>query len=359
MFVFIRNKLVNGLNFIHYVNIYLVFWQLIGHLTQIELYRLVLIIMLMYGHLIKRVMFGNKIWLNYNEQIELFVVLNGHLMKINLLLVQVIKMLEYVIMKKIKDFGQQKWLKKKPKSTITSIAWHPNNQLIAVGSCDYRVRIYSAYIDVVDEKPQTSKWGPIAKAGELLHEFQSETGWTHDVAFSPSGENLAWVSHNSIIFAVSSSDPSRVTMETTNYLPFRCIIFVSDSTIIVGGHEFSPMIYNYDERRGTIEFVEKLDQQGATPGKTVIGRMFDQPPTMQTASPEPVATHQSMITQIIPYQSENGNLSKISSADLFGQVVIWNLQGRNIHKTSTIINQIQNKFHINNGTSYTNGRTKK
>jgi len=148
-------------------------------------------------------------------------------------------------------------------------------------------------------------------------------------------------------------------METTNYLPFRCIIFVSDSTIIVGGHEFSPMIYNYDERRGTIEFVEKLDQQGATPGKTVIGRMFDQPPTMQTASPEPVATHQSMITQIIPYQSENGNLSKISSADLFGQVVIWNLQGRNIHKTSTIINQIQNKFHINNGTSYTNGRTKK
>ncbi len=36
-----------------------------------------------------------------------------------------------------------------------------------------------------------------------------ESGWTHDVAFSPSGENLAWVSHNSIIFAVSSNNPSR------------------------------------------------------------------------------------------------------------------------------------------------------
>lgn len=34
-------------------------------------------------------------------------------------------------------------------------------------------------------------------------------GWTHDVAFSPSGNNLAWVSHNSIIFAVSSNDPSK------------------------------------------------------------------------------------------------------------------------------------------------------
>jgi len=182
-------------------------------------------------------------------------------------------------------------------------------------------------------------------------------GWTHDVAFSPSGENLAWVSHNSIIFAVSSSNPSRITMEITNYLPFRCIIFVSESTLIVGGHEFSPFIYNYDERKGTIEFVEKLDQHEGTT-KQAIGRMFDQP-SMQTSTPEPVSTHQSMITQILPYQSENGNLSKISSADLFGQVVIWNLHGRNIHQTSTIINQMQNNFQINNGTSYTNGRTKK
>ena len=28
---------------------------------------------------------------------------------------------------------------------------------------------------------------------------------------------------------------------------------------------------------------------------------------------------------MIPYQKENNNLGKISSADLFGQVVIWNL----------------------------------
>ncbi len=77
----------------------------------------------MYGHL--KIMFGNHKWLNYNEQVELLVVLNGHRMvkflkikksmkfvffvkKINLLLVQVIKMLQYVIMKLNKDFGQQK-----------------------------------------------------------------------------------------------------------------------------------------------------------------------------------------------------------------------------------------------------------
>jgi hypothetical protein len=93
------------------------------------------------------------------------------------------------------------------------------------------------------------------------------------------------------------------------------------------GHEFSPLIYNYDGRKGTIEFVEKLDQQEGTVGKQAVGKLFDQP-SMQTQTPEPVSVHQSMITQIIPYQNENGNLGKISSADLFGQVVIWNLTGK-------------------------------
>ena len=84
-----------------------------------------------------------------------------------------------------------------------------------------------------------------------------------------------------------SADSSSVTMELTNYLPFRCIIFVSDSTLIVAvrrhttfdlksivrfqGHEYSPMIYNYDERKGTIEFVEKLDQPEAPTGKLAAG----------------------------------------------------------------------------------------
>jgi actin related protein 2/3 complex subunit 1A/1B len=68
-------------------------------------------------------------------------------------------------------FWAAEMIKKKPKSTITSVAWHPNNQLLAVGSLDYRVRIYSAFVKAVDGQPQTSAWGKIANTGDLLHEF--------------------------------------------------------------------------------------------------------------------------------------------------------------------------------------------
>lgn len=81
-------------------------------------------------------------------------------------------------------------------------------------------------------------------------------------------------------------------MAVTNYLPFRCIIFINESTLIVGvcksksknflwkinsylkGHEFSPLIYKYDQRKGTIEFVEKLDRQEVTSGRQSIGWEF-------------------------------------------------------------------------------------
>ncbi len=49
---------------------------------------------------------------------------------------------------------------------------------------------------------------------------------------------------------------------------------------------------------------------------------------------------------------------KISSADLFGQIVIWNVNDGRIHQTSSITNHIQNRFHLNDGTSYTNGQTR-
>lgn len=83
-------------------------------------------------------------------------------------------------------------------------------------------------------------------------------------------------------------------MEVTNYLPFRCILFIDESTLIVGvcqfkneefffirrffiylkGHEFAPLIYNYDSNKSTIQFIEKLDREEPSTGRTSIGLEF-------------------------------------------------------------------------------------
>ncbi len=48
-------------------------------------------------------------------------------------------------------FWAAEMIKKKPKSAITCIAWHPNNQLLAVGSCDYRCRFENNFFKYLFE----------------------------------------------------------------------------------------------------------------------------------------------------------------------------------------------------------------
>ena len=41
---------------------------------------------------------------------------------------------------------------KKHKATVTSIAWHPNSQLLATSSCDGRVRLFTAFLEENEEE---------------------------------------------------------------------------------------------------------------------------------------------------------------------------------------------------------------
>jgi hypothetical protein len=41
-----------------------------------------------------------------------------------------------------------KHIKKPLKSTVTTVDWHPNNILLATGSTDFKVRVFSTYIKV-------------------------------------------------------------------------------------------------------------------------------------------------------------------------------------------------------------------
>lgn len=61
------------------------------------------------------------------------------------------------------------------------------------------LRVFSAYIKDIEEKPGSTPWGAKMPFGEVMLEHKDCGGWVHSVSFSPNGDQLAWVAHNSSI----------------------------------------------------------------------------------------------------------------------------------------------------------------
>lgn len=51
------------------------------------------------------------------------------------------------------DWWLSKHIKKPLKSTVTCVDWHSNDLFLAVGSSDFRARVYSAYVKEIDVRP--------------------------------------------------------------------------------------------------------------------------------------------------------------------------------------------------------------
>ncbi|CAK7893115.1 actin-related protein 2/3 complex subunit 1 [[Candida] anglica] len=150
------------------------------------------------------------------------------------------------------DWWISKHLKKPLKSTITSLTWHPNNVLLGCGSTDGHVRVFSAYIKGLDSKPEPSVWGSKLPFQTLCGDFINETGaWIHDVCFSPSGDALGFVSHDSsigVIYPAGEEQPPKSIFNIkTDYLPFKSLVFVDENTIVVGGHNCNLVVFQGDE----------------------------------------------------------------------------------------------------------------
>ena len=134
-----------------------------------------------------------------------------------------------------------KHVKKPIRSTITAVAWHPNSVLLAAGGTDGHARVFSSFIKGIDERPPPSAWGERLPFNTVCGEYLNNTaGWVHDVAFSPSGDALAFVAHDSSVTVVYPSAPEQppkaVVSVSTQLLPFMSLIWSSESEIIAAGY---------------------------------------------------------------------------------------------------------------------------
>ncbi|KAF9669432.1 hypothetical protein SADUNF_Sadunf14G0107000 [Salix dunnii] len=82
--------------------------------------------------------------------------------------------------------------------------------------------------------------------------------WAFGVKWSPSGNTLAYVGHNSMIYFVDDVGPSPLAQNVAfRDLPLRDVLFVSEKMVIGVGFDCNPMVFAADERGIWYVFNEK------------------------------------------------------------------------------------------------------
>uniref|UniRef100_A0A6G1S927 Actin-related protein 2/3 complex subunit n=1 Tax=Aceria tosichella TaxID=561515 RepID=A0A6G1S927_9ACAR len=270
------------------------------------------------------------------------------------------------------DWWVSRHIKKPIKSTVTCIDWHPNNILLSCGSTDYKCRVFSTFIKEVDQKSdltnlKSSTWfknansntsdfndnaanndntttatTTLSTTGALINEFSNSGAWVHDVAFSPNGSKLAWVSHDSSISVVDSNQSMLVVTLKTRYLPFLSCVWVSENSIVAAGHDCCPMLFNHQhpnqngkteqqQIQPVLKFIGRLDrsQKRTEDGQSAMRKFRDLDAKADHSQTNSVSSgdsclstiHQNTIGQIGLYSKSKS----VATVGLDGKFVVWSL----------------------------------
>ncbi|RDH32025.1 putative actin-related protein 2/3 complex subunit 1A [Aspergillus welwitschiae] len=213
------------------------------------------------------------------------------------------------------DWWISKHLKKPIRSTITTLAWHPNSVLLAAGSTDSHARVLSSFIKGVDTRPEPSAWGERLPFNTICGEFLNDSaGWIQGVSFSPSGDALAFTGHDSsvtVVYPSAPEQPPRAMLTiATRLLPFNSLIWNGENEIIAAGHDCEPYRLRGDENgwqlAGTIE--SKAGPGAGSAREESALNMFRQMDLKgQTqADTQLKTTHQNTISTVRVYEEADG-----------------------------------------------------
>ncbi|XP_065223967.1 actin-related protein 2/3 complex subunit 1A-A isoform X1 [Planococcus citri] len=233
---------------------------------------------------------------------------------------------------KANNWWVSKHIKKPIKSTVNTIDWHPNNVLLAAGSADFKVKVFSAFIKDIKETCPETAWGSNTNSlGNLLVEFNNSScfgGWIHCLSFSSDGNRLCWVAHDSSISVADVTQGSPVVFKLrTDTLPFLSCVWVNSTYIVAAGHSCCPLLYAVDANN-QIKFVCKLDRSQKKEGSGLSAMRKFQSLDRQAKAENDTSldtVHQNSIKSMQIYSSSDGTVTKLSTTGLDGQLVIWDL----------------------------------
>ncbi|KAM7500206.1 hypothetical protein LguiA_024620 [Lonicera macranthoides] len=235
-----------------------------------------------------------------------------------------------------------KLIRKRHDSSVTSVAWHPNNILLATTSTDGKCRVFSTFIKGVD--PRNSGKGSMSetKFGEQIVQLDLSFCWAFGVKWSPSGNTLAYVGHNSFIYFVDEVGPSPSAQSVAfRDLPLRDVLFVSEKMVIGVGYDCNPMVFVADES-GVWSFIRFLGERKTASSSARYGSQFSEAfgklygqskqgignDSVEPSRPRGGA-HDNCINCIVPLKKSGySKVTRFSTSGMDGKVVTWDLENQ-------------------------------
>ncbi|RKF72864.1 Actin-related protein 2/3 complex subunit 1 [Golovinomyces cichoracearum] len=232
------------------------------------------------------------------------------------------------------DWWVSKHIKKPIRSTVTTVAWHPNSVLLASGSTDAHARVISSFIKAVDTRPEPGVWGERLPFNTVCGEYLNDSaGWVHTTSFSPNGNALAFAAHDSSITVVypngTDNPPKAIVSVRTQLLPFMSLIWNGENEIIAGGYDSEAYRFRGSEQGWGI--VGSLEAKGQQNTEDMIEETaFNMFKKMDLKGKSKVDTqlttlHQNAITTIRVFEISGGKVTKFSTSGMDGRVVLWDL----------------------------------
>jgi actin related protein 2/3 complex subunit 1A/1B len=220
-----------------------------------------------------------------------------------------------------------KHIKKDITSTILSLAWHPNNIILAAGGTDKSLKVFSGFVKQVDNRKDVADGTAFGKKlpfGALLDTHHMNS-WILGVKFSHSGHNLAWSCHDSSFHVLHCETEDRSLQSFNhNLLPLRTLIFLNERSIVAAGYDCQPILIQ-DSGRWAI--VKSIDAKPSTQKKGNDARKMWEDRTNrgeeETDNPELTSRHQNSISVLA-----NVKEGVFSSSGLDGNVVVWSLNAQ-------------------------------
>ncbi|EDV20660.1 uncharacterized protein TRIADDRAFT_60814 [Trichoplax adhaerens] len=243
------------------------------------------------------------------------------------------KLVSICYFEKENDWWVSKHIKKQINSTVLSVDWHPNNILLATGSCDFKCRIFSAYIKEIESKPSPTSWGSKMNFGACMHEFSnSGGGWVHSVSFSFDGKKVAWVGHDSSISVVDSERDNILLTVKSTYLPFASCTWISSNSIVSVGHDCVPYLFSIDGA-GNLTFRDALDKKEKKQSENVfsaLNKFRDLDRLGSTKSDRSNTSlnsiHQNAIKGVAIARGTKKDCAVFSTFGMDGKIIDWDLK---------------------------------